>query len=304
MNLNQNIRRISQLINEQKNLSLDNEKLFRVAKKLLPVLKVSINPTEMFNQLIHMSNTKEYFHALGFEKLIKISIISYYLHQDQDEKKIDKVLNRLKYSTLLTTENENHVDECGTCGGSGKDRCGECYGTGYEDCSECEGTGQITCDTCDGKKKVEDEDGNMVDCDECDGKGEEDCSDCDGSGRRACNYCNGSGEISCDECEGDGDIRTDEIDYTIYGICSWDNNLNEILEMKDHSQEPAIEDLHSFEKKTLIFYEDTFSDEINRELVPGEYYSISFNDDLKNFNINSNLRVSLTANSGITQLLF
>lgn len=304
MNLNQNIRRIYQLINEQKNSSLDNEKLFRVAKKLLPILKVSMNPTEMFNQLIHMSNTKEYFNALGLEKLIKISIISYYLQQNQDEKKIDKVLNNLKYPTLLTTENENHKDECGTCDGSGKERCEECYGEGHEECSECEGSGQMPCDTCDGEKKVEDEDGNMVDCNMCDGKGEEDCSSCDGSGRRGCNYCGGSGEYDCDDCGGDGEIQTDEIDYTIYGICSWDNNLNEILEIKDHSQEPAIEDLDSFKKKILIFYEDTFSDEMDRELVPGEYYSISFDDELQNFSMNSHLRVSLIYNPSIRQHLF
>lgn len=272
-------KRLRQLLIEDSQNEKERQKLFKVATKLEGIIPETDTPTETFRSLSQLGRMQsEYLSNFGLKNILKIAIIIYFKKKNIDETRINKILDSLFFAILFYTDGQEHEEECSQCDGSGSLRCSECYGEGHQECGECDGNGEVECDECEGEGKIEDADGDMIDCDNCGGKGEVDCDNCEG-GTVDCNYCGGTGEEECTECGGDGNIQTDEIDYDLIGICSWDPNLKNLLELREREYKPAVESLDNFRKNYLEFSTTSGHAELPSDIEEGEYYSVLLTDN-------------------------
>ncbi|SRR5579884_1087995 len=122
-----------------------------------------------------------------------------------------------------------HIEDCDTCGTSGRVSCLVCGGSqkvnctalecsygrctqcqyGRRTCKPCSGTGKQTCNNCGGSGYRNSYDwnqrepcyacsGGKISCSACDGNGHTHCTSCDGFGN--CGQCSGTGKARCTRC--------------------------------------------------------------------------------------------------------
>jgi len=274
-----------------------DNKLKSVAKKLEELIPEG-NAQIVYDKLREvMRSQKEYFETYSALSVLKLTLYIYSFKKTKNFDLADSIMNELFFASLFATENNLHKETCDDCDGGGTYNCNDCDGTGNVTCNNCDGDGTETCETCDGNGTAEcgtcggsgeDEEGET--CDNCSGEGTEPCDDCGGEGKTSCYYCSGDGEVSCNNCsgygsencqncDGIGEIETDKIEYDIYELCSWDNNLYNILETKLDKDEPAISDenLTKFNKSFIILNTVEEYDEFNIELEEDMYYCFGVN---------------------------
>jgi hypothetical protein len=292
MNLKKNLERFYQLINEDSKTIIEKKKLFSIANNLIPIYPNCKNPTECFQSLGKFGSMQnEYFRIFGLENLIKISLIIYFTREGMKESEINKILDSLYYGILFETDGEDYEEPCERCDENGYESCDYCGGDGRVDCSECNGTGNITCDKCEGEGQIEDSEGDFIDCEECSGSGEKTCDYCDGEGREDCDDCEGRGDNLCDECDGRGHNITDEKNYNIIGICSWDEDIKNILEIREKEFMPALKEINL--RKCLKLFVRDYHEELPEDIVENEYYSVRLSKEPENMYLLMNMTVGM-----------
>jgi len=109
------------------------------------------------------------------------------------------------FATLI--DDQQIVDGCSDCFGSGFRICSVCEGSGKTDCPTCEGSGEVGCGYCNGTGKY------VAECRNCNGTGTwvSECNNCEGSGtyHGSCRVCGGTGSYAdsgrtCLRCDGSG----------------------------------------------------------------------------------------------------
>jgi hypothetical protein len=258
-----------------------DNKLKNVAKKLEGIIPDG-SAQSVYDDLRQvMLSQKEYFETYSAFSILKLTIYIYSFKKTKNFDLANSIIDKLFFASLFATNNNIHKEECDSCDGGGYYNCDECDGTGNVECSSCDGNGTETCESCDGEGKLpsDDEDETWEDCDECNGKGETSCYNCAGDGDVNCNNCDGNGSESCHNCDGIGEIETGNIEYDVYEICSWDENLYNILEIKLDNDEPAISDVNftKFNKSVIILNQFEDDDEFNIELEEDVYYCFGLN---------------------------
>lgn len=216
-----------------------NDKLKRLAKN---VSELVLNDTETLqstydNLRAVMQKQRDYFSNFPPENIIKLTFYVWSYKKTGDFKVADKILDKIAFAVLFTTEGNTYEDECGECDGNGNQHCEYCGGDGNVQCDTCEGDGEVYCSECNGSGAIEDDDGRLIDCDECDGKGKMDCSDCAGGGENRCDECNGDGSEECRYCDGSGMEQTNELRYNVYNIVTWSNYFKDRCELTEQRME-------------------------------------------------------------------
>jgi len=216
-----------------------NDKLKRLAINVSELIRTDDETLQSTydNLKMLMSNQKDYFSYFSPENILKLTFYVWSYKKTGDFKVADKVLDKIAFAVLFTTEGNTYEEECSQCDGNGNQSCSYCDGDGNIQCDTCEGDGEVYCSECDGSGAIEDDDGRLIDCDECDGKGKMDCSDCDGSGENRCNQCYGEGSEECDVCDGSGMEQTDQLVYNVYNIVTWSNYFKDRCELTEQRME-------------------------------------------------------------------
>jgi hypothetical protein len=93
----------------------------------------------------------------------------------------------------------------------------------YDNCNKCGGDGEVTCTSCggDGEVSSDDEDGYDTQCPDCHGQGYE----------------------SCEWCDGSGESESESIDYDVFYIISYNENLLLRVNSLKEGEEIEINDL-------------------------------------------------------------
>jgi hypothetical protein len=134
---------------------------------------------------------KPVFSDSSAEEIVKIGFIVFFLFNGFDlESAIFKSENLYFASITEIGDEEEEIETCDICDGTGMYECNECSGTGLQMCTTCDGTGETEIDL----------DSESVEC-----------PDCYGSGDMFCDECYGESQVSCEECDGEGEINTGEI---------------------------------------------------------------------------------------------
>jgi len=216
-----------------------DEKIKKLAVKIEGLIDYHSHQM-VFDQLGDVARKqREYFEYLGPDNFIKLSIYIFSLKETNDFKLGEKILDKLMFSKLVTTEGNLHVSQCDECEGSGELNCDYCGGNAKINCQTCEGSGELMCPECDGDGRQMG-DGEWEDCEECEGTGSITCSDCGGDGETDCGDCD-RGTIECEYCEGSGEIESvDKVDYQSFFIASWSKNINDACELKVGEPSPAF----------------------------------------------------------------
>eukprot|EP00729_Bicosta_minor_P028225 gene28224-9868_t len=116
-------------------------------------------------------------------------------------------------------------DECGECGGPGKNADGCCGGQAKDACGVCGGPGKDACGICGGSGL------NAAGC--CGGQSKDACGVCGGPGKDACGICGGSGLNAAGCCTGSHVVATTPIvrgvDFWIAaGTSAWDKLIHNV----------------------------------------------------------------------------
>lgn len=186
-------------------------------------------------------NQWDYFSKLPPEDIIKLTIAIYSLKRTGELKFAEKILENLFFFTLLEVSSEKHRESCNQCGGDGSETCDECGGSGKVHCYNCT-NGNVDCNECGGSGEVEKNEDEYETCSSCNGSGEETCDVCDGESDIECSDCYGDGQQTCDECGGTGDLESNENEWEKKFICSWNQDLKNILELKCETTENPFPD--------------------------------------------------------------
>jgi len=199
-----------------------NDKIKRLSTNLAEIIPDHDNPQDLYMELRKlMVKQKDYFSKISPVTMVKVLFYIWSIKKTGNLNLGDKLLNKILFATLITTEGNRHREECRSCDGAGEQSCDFCDGSVNIECDNCDGEGVITCSECDGDGKQMG-DGKWENCEECDGDGALTCSDCGGEGKVDCNRCY-NGYETCSDCSGEGEVKTDEFEYNIYFIVTWDN---------------------------------------------------------------------------------
>ena len=211
-----------------------DEKIKKTAAKLQGLVKRYDDPSEVYFDVRKIAESQsDYFHYLGPDNVIKLTLYIYSLKKTGDLKMGEKMVNNLSFVQLLVTDNEPSIKECKSCDGSGMERCERCKGSGLIECPTCDGDGEVSCEWCD--------DYDMEECEECNGSETMNCNSCAGSGEVYCPSCGGAEETVCQTCGGEGEIvDEDEVDYEIYFIATWNKQIQDLCELRAETLEPVM----------------------------------------------------------------
>lgn len=236
-----------------------NDKLKKLAHKMLEFFTENIKtPTDIYVQLTKISkNQKEYFEYLGPSSMIKLTIYIYCFQNFKDLKLADKLIDRLLFAEVFYHSDEDFIEECDNCNGTGNQRCETCLGDGETDCGECDGSG-------------EDAEGSP-------------CDECQGGGRVECYNCDGSGETNCDDCGGRGELNTDNTVYYIETICTWNNKLKSALELNQGEPTPSLSDSEydSLSSEYIKLFTETRNLKLSETVKnnPDEVFCVAISDE-------------------------
>lgn len=203
------------------------------------------------------------------EDFVQTFIYLYCLKKFGDIEKAETIFPNLRYVLLLESDLDPVQKDCYRCHGDGVESCGECAGLGNFTCRTCDGDGVIDCEECEGGFIGDDK------CENCDFLGKIDCPDCDG-GYIDCDECY-DGKIECPDCDGEGIIETDDLfEVRSKLICSWDQSMNNIFEIREGTLEP-IED--SDFPNSFVLASETFEGETQMDVLANEIYVDEFMDE-------------------------
>jgi len=292
MNSKKNIERFFQLINEDSKPAMEKQKLISVAEKLQGILGDFDSPTDVLNHLRKLGTMQsEYLTLFGIKNLCKIIFIIYYKKNGLSNSKIEEIINSIYFTVLFTTEGNDYTESCDTCGGDGYITCGNCDSEGSLECDFCDGSGVVNCDDCDGTGEVEGES-----CDKCEGSGEVTCDECDGDGHYTCRRCGGDGSESCDDCDGDGGIETDDTEYSLVGLCFWDKEMKNILEIREKEVQPAMEEISDkfWRNSIKLTYTEEHTELDMDKIETDVYYCCLLSEQPEVFKVSRNLNIHIS----------
>lgn len=292
--------------------------LLKKAKKIEPLIKLDIlSPTEVYNKLILFSKKQSaYFDLFSPKEFLILVILIYSLKKTGEFKLAEKIFTKMYFCNFIVNTGDNADEPCHECSGDGYVDCSDCDGSGLEDCYDCSGNGsvnckdcggdgQIICELCDGSGQMEDDEecpdcngAGSFDCETCSGDGDVECKDCDGEGKQSCSYCDG-GSRSCSECYGDGEVQSDDkYRLNIIEICSWDEELNSVCELKIDTETPIMKEDEILEKNNIIVLSiNNEEGELDFDLEAGEAYCYSFE---KNPRLKKYINGKITPDSNYT----
>lgn len=211
-----------------------DERIKKTASKLQDLVRHHDDVSEVYYDIRMISQSQsDYFLSLGPDNLIKLTIYVYSLKKTGNFELGEKMIDKLTFIQLLTTENKPAVKECESCDGMGETPCEICRGSGLIECSRCDGSGEVSCEWCD---EYDIEGG----CEECDGRETMDCNRCQGSGAVDCRACN-NGQKVCITCGGEGEVTSeDEVSYEVYFIATWNKQIIDLCELRAKTLEPVM----------------------------------------------------------------
>ena len=291
---------------------MNENKLMSWAKNLDELIPNSENPQTIYDSCIQIfSSRRDFFIHMPTDFLMNLIIYIISYKKTKDFLLAKKIISNYYFIGLLETAGEYHKDSCNDCGGDGYHTCYDCDGSGSEQCDNCDGEGKVKCSECGGDNMMQcpDCDGTGMEdddteCDNCDGdglidcteckSGTEECDVCDGDGTVTCSTCYGDGSQNCDDCDGTGEIETDEYTYTIYNICSWDENFNNICELRMDTFDAVGEGdkiLESSENKIVLYYSE-FHSELDSEINFDKLYCFAFDKNPRLFKKTNNFAIS------------
>ncbi len=257
-----------------------NDKIKRLSTNLAEIIPDHDNPQDLYMELRKlMVKQKDYFSKISPVTMVKVLFYIWSIKKTGNLNLGDKLLNKILFATLITTEGNRHREECRSCDGAGEQSCDFCDGSVNIECDNCDGEGVITCSECDGDGKQMG-DGKWENCEECDGDGALTCSDCGGEGKVDCNRCYGGYE-TCSDCSGEGEIKTDEFEYNIYFIVTWDNFIKDRCELTEATTESAFSE-YEFDKlrdEYIILSQAEVHAELRDFIEINEVYCVSQSDN-------------------------
>jgi len=257
-----------------------NDKIKRLSTNLAEIIPAHDNPQDLYMELRKlMVKQKDYFSKISPVTMVKVLFYIWSIKKTGNLNLGDKLLNKILFATLITTEGNRHREECRSCDGAGEQSCDFCDGSVNIECDNCDGEGVITCSECDGDGKQMG-DGKWENCEECDGDGALTCSDCGGEGKVDCNRCYGGYE-TCSDCSGEGEIKTDEFEYNIYFIVTWDNFIKDRCELTEATTESAFSE-YEFDKlrdEYIILSQAEVHAELRDFIEINEVYCVSQSDN-------------------------
>ncbi len=257
-----------------------NDKIKRLSTNLAEIIPDHDNPQDLYMELRKlMVKQKDYFSKISPVTMVKVLFYIWSIKKTGNLNLGDKLLNKILFATLITTEGNHHREECQSCDGAGEQYCSYCDGSGNVECDNCGGDSVITCSECDGDGKQMG-DGKWENCEECDGDGALTCSDCGGEGKVDCNRCYGGYE-TCSDCSGEGEIKTDEFEYNIYFIVTWDNFIKDRCELTEATTESAFSE-YEFDKlrdEYIILSQAEVHAELRDFIEINEVYCVSQSDN-------------------------
>jgi len=257
-----------------------NDKIKRLSTNLAEIIPDHDNPQDLYMELRKlMLKQKDYFSKISPVTMVKVLFYIWSIKKTGNLNLGDKLLNKILFATLITTEGNRHREECRSCDGAGEQSCDFCDGSGNIECDNCDGDGVITCPECDGDGRQMG-DGEWENCEECDGAKELTCPDCNGEGKVDCNRCY-NGYETCSDCSGEGEVKTDEFEYNIYFIVTWDNFIKDRCELTEATTESAFSE-YEFDKlrdEYIILYQIDEHAELRDFIEINEVYCVSQSDN-------------------------
>ncbi len=257
-----------------------NDKIKRLSTNLAEIIPDHDNPQDLYMELRKlMVKQKDYFSKISPVTMVKVLFYIWSIKKTGNLNLGDKLLNKILFATLITTEGNRHREECRSCDGAAEQSCDFCDGSGNIECDNCDGEGVITCPECDGDGRQMG-DGEWENCEECDGDGALTCPDCNGEGKVDCNRCYGGYE-TCSDCSGEGEIKTDEFEYNIYFIVTWDNFIKDRCELTEATTESAFSE-YEFDKlrdEYIILSQAEVHAELRDFIEINEVYCVSQSDN-------------------------
>ena len=257
-----------------------NDKIKRLSTNLAEIIPDHDNPQDLYMELTKlMVKQKDYFSKISPVTMVKVLFYIWSIKKTGNLNLGDKLLNKILFATLITTEGNHHREECRSCDGAGEQSCDFCDGSGNIECDNCDGEGVITCPECDGDGRQMG-DGEWENCEECDGDGALTCPDCNGEGKVDCNRCY-NGYENCSECDGQGEIKTDEFEYSNYFIVTWNNFIKDRCELTEGTPESAFSE-YEFDKlrdEYVVLYRVEEHAELKDFIEINEVYCVSQNDN-------------------------
>ena len=257
-----------------------NDKIKRLSTNLAEIIPDHDNPQDLYMELRKlMVKQKDYFSKISPVTMVKVLLYIWSIKKTGNLNLGDKLLNKILFATLITTEGNRHREECRSCDGAGEQSCDFCDGSGNIECDNCDGEGVITCPECDGDGRQMG-DGEWENCEECDGDGALTCPDCNGEGKVDCNRCY-NGYETCSDCSGEGEVKTDEFEYNIYFIVTWDNFIKDRCELTEATTESAFSE-YEFDKlrdEYIILSQAEVHAELRDFIEINEVYCVSQSDN-------------------------
>jgi hypothetical protein len=228
-----------------------SDKIKRLSNNLSEIIPDHDTIQDLYLELRNlMVKQKDYFSNLSPETIVKVLFYIWSIKKTGNFNLGDKLLNKILFATLITTEGNYHREECETCDGAGEQYCSYCDGSGNVECDNCGGDGVIT------------------------------CSECDGVGRVDCNRCY-NGYENCSECDGQGEIKTDEFEYSNYFIVTWNNFIKDRCELTEGTPESAFSE-YEFDKlrdEYVVLYQVEEHAELRDFVEINEVYCVSQSDN-------------------------
>lgn len=245
-----------------------DEKLKKLAIKVEGLLHTYSTPQATYYSIVDLAKSqKDYFTYLGPENLLKLTFYVYSFKKTNGFKLAEKIINNLTFIELIQTDNDKYLNDCPECRGDGVIRCDSCDGIGSFECQECGGDGEIYVGN-----------GSNHECENCSGNGEISCQDC-----------NGDGEINCDNCGGIGEIESDdEVFYTIYTVVTWNDNIKNICELRENTNEPIMSEDEFNELADTFIILHYFNEHGPLNISENEMYCIGMSDE-PNLRFNSDM---------------
>lgn len=251
-----------------------SDKIKRLAQNISELVKKSETPQGTYDNLVElMRKQSDYFRHMQPENVVKLIFYIYSLQTTGNYDLAEKILNKIAFAVVFTSEGNFHMTECLDCGGEGRYDCQLCDGRERVHCEECDGTGEVDCEDCDGTGEV---DGEA--CDECNGSGNVTCPECGGDGEVTCPDCNW-GKTDCNSCEGSGEVETGDWDYEEYFIVTWNKFIKDRCELTENDSDVTMSeyDFDRLRGKYIILRQETehavFADFVQENEVYCIYYS-------------------------------
>lgn len=193
-------------------------KLAKLALKLGSKQK-NKKPKHFYTYIVFDKLISDFFSNLSGEEITILCFMSSAVSMGSKPDELYQLYQNLKTNIFTFSIGEVIDDEP-------LEECDQCNGTGEVSCEYCDGTGRITCDDCDGEGVVENDEGELETCYACGGDGDFDCNRCR------------SGFVDCDNCHGYGEVAGQHhVSVDIREFVSYDSDIFHKLEIMEEETE-------------------------------------------------------------------